>query len=147
MCGFTGFLGTMPCSDRQSTTALLGRMADTLLTRGPDDSGVWLEAAGDFAIGLAHRRLSIMDLSPAGHQPMSCHVERFVIAFNGEIYNHLDLRRELETAGHAPAWRGHSDTETLLTGFVAWGVSATLKRCIGMFAFALWDKKEKNQSF
>ena len=143
MCGFTGFLGTMPCSDRQSTTALLGRMADTLLTRGPDDSGVWLEAAGDFAIGLAHRRLSIMDLSPAGHQPMSCHVERFVIAFNGEIYNHLDLRRELETAGHAPAWRGHSDTETLLTGFVAWGVSATLKRCIGMFAFALWDKKEK----
>ena len=143
MCGFTGFLGGKLYSDGQSATALLQRMADTLQTRGPDDSGVWHEAAGDVAIGLAHRRLSILDLSPAGHQPMACYTGRYVIAFNGEIYNHQDLRLELQAGGHAPAWRGHSDTETLLAGFVAWGVQATLDRCIGMFAFALWNKKEQ----
>lgn len=143
MCGFTGFLGGKPYGDGPSATALLQRMADTLITRGPDDSGVWHEAAGDSAIGLAHRRLSILDLSPAGHQPMACHAGRYVIAFNGEIYNHLDLRLELQAAGHAPTWRGHSDTETLLAGFLAWGVRATLQRCIGMFAFALWDKKDQ----
>lgn len=143
MCGFTGFLGGKPYDDGPSAIALLQRMANTLVTRGPDDSGVWHEAAGDAAIGLAHRRLSILDLSPAGHQPMACHAGRYVIAFNGEIYNHLDLRTELQAAGHAPTWRGHSDTETLLAGFVAWGVRATLQRCIGMFAFALWDKKEQ----
>ncbi|MDQ3058649.1 MAG: asparagine synthase (glutamine-hydrolyzing) [Pseudomonadota bacterium] len=143
MCGFTGFLGGMPYGEGQAATALLQRMADTMLARGPDDSGVWHEAAGDASIGLAHRRLSVVDLSVAGHQPMACHTARYVIAFNGEIYNHLDLRRELQAAGHAPTWRGHSDTETLLTGFVAWGVRATLERCIGMFAFALWDKKSE----
>lgn len=143
MCGFAGFLGGRIYGNGLATSALLQAMADTLLTRGPDDSGLWHEAAENLTIGLAHRRLSILDLSPAGHQPMACHSGRFVIAFNGEIYNHLDLRRELETAGHAPAWRGHSDTEILLAGFVAWGVRATLERCIGMFAFALWDKKEQ----
>lgn len=143
MCGFTGFLGGKFYSDKQTETALLQRMADTIMTRGPDDSGVWHEAEGDVAIGLAHRRLSILDLSPAGHQPMSCFSGRYVIAFNGEIYNHQNLRRELQAGGHAPAWRGHSDTETLLAGFVAWGVQATLERCIGMFAFALWNKKEQ----
>lgn len=143
MCGFTGFLAGDQYGDRQSAMALLQRMADTLVTRGPDDSGLWHETAGDTAIGLAHRRLSILDLSPAGHQPMACHAGRYVIAFNGEIYNHLDVRTELQAAGHAPTWRGHSDTETLLAGFVAWGVRATLQRCIGMFAFALWDKKDQ----
>lgn len=143
MCGFTGFLGGEPYGDGPSAMALLERMASTLVTRGPDDSGLWHEAAGNANIGLAHRRLSILDLSPAGHQPMACHAGRYVIAFNGEIYNHLEVRTELQAAGHAPTWRGHSDTETLLAGFVAWGVRATLKRCIGMFAFALWDKKEQ----
>lgn len=143
MCGFTGFLRCSAPGDRHATEALLRRMADTLLTRGPDDGGVWYEAAADSAIGFAHRRLSILDLSAAGHQPMACHTMRFVIAFNGEIYNHLDLRRELEMSGHAPVWRGHSDTETLLAGFVAWGIGPTLTRCVGMFAFALWDRKEK----
>lgn len=143
MCGFTGFLGGKPYDDGPSAVALLQRMANTLVTRGPDDSGLWHEAAGDAVIGLAHRRLAILDLSPAGHQPMTCHAGRYVIVFNGEIYNHLDLRLELQAAGHAPTWRGHSDTETLLGGFVAWGVRAMLQRCIGMFAFALWDKKEQ----
>lgn len=143
MCGFTGFLGGKPYDDGPSAIALLQRMANTLVKRGPDDSGLWHEATGDAAIGLAHRRLAILDLSPAGHQPMACHAGRYVIAFNGEIYNHLDVRTELQAAGHAPTWRGHSDTETLLAGFVAWGVRATLQRCSGMFAFALWDKKEQ----
>lgn len=123
---------------------MLGRMADTIMSRGPDDFGVWCADAG---IGLAHRRLSILDLSPAGHQPMSCATGRYVIAFNGEIYNHLDLRAELEKAragGMASLpWRGHSDTETLLAGFAAWGIKATVERCIGMFAFAVWDRKTR----
>lgn len=142
MCGLVGFLGSG--SSKHEAPAVLGRMADTIVSRGPDDYGVWADEAG---IGLAHRRLSIVDLSPAGHQPMASFCGRYVIAFNGEIYNHLDLRAELakvgagETAGLI--WRGHSDTETLLAGFAAWGIKATVERCIGMFAFAVWDKKER----
>lgn len=138
MCGFTGFLGAEPSLHGVEPHALLAKMATTIVSRGPDDAGYWHDQAG---IGLAHRRLSILDLSPAGHQPMACSTGRYVIAFNGEIYNHLDLRRELQAGGQAAQWRGHSDTETLLAGFVAWGVKATLERCIGMFAIALWDKK------
>lgn len=143
MCGFAGFLGAQGWRNEAEGVALLQRMANTIISRGPDDAGYWFAPLADSGIGLAHRRLSILDLSPAGHQPMACHTGRFTLAFNGEIYNHLDLRRELQTAGHAPQWRGHSDTETLLAGFVAWGVQATLQRCTGMFAFALWDKTEQ----
>lgn len=143
MCGFTGFLSRNSFSDGATISSLLQRMVNTLVSRGPDDSGVWHETAAAVTAGLAHRRLSILDLSPAGHQPMICHAERYVIAFNGEIYNHLDLRSELEDSGHNFIWRGHSDTETLLSGFLAWGVLATIKRCTGMFAFALWDRKEQ----
>lgn len=114
-------------------------MADALRHRGPDDAGVWVD--GEAGIGLAHRRLSIIDLSPAGHQPMVSAGGRYVVAFNGEIYNHLNLRRELEINAD---WRGHSDTETLLAGFEAWGVEATLKKAVGMFAIALWDRGERN---
>jgi asparagine synthase (glutamine-hydrolysing) len=114
-------------------------MADTITHRGPDDGGYWCDV--ERRIGLGHRRLAIVDLSPAGHQPMVSSGDRYVIAFNGEIYNHLDLRKELEQAGLEPAWRGHSDTETLLAGFEAWGVRTTLERAIGMFAFALWDRE------
>jgi asparagine synthase (glutamine-hydrolysing) len=106
--------------------------------RGPDDAGVWVDAPAGLA--LAHRRLAIVDLSAAGHQPMASASGRWVIAFNGEIYNHMALRAELAAAGAAPAWRGHSDTETLLAGFEHWGVTGTLGRCVGMFALALWDK-------
>jgi len=112
-------------------------MADTLVHRGPDDSGVWTDESAGIALG--HRRLAILDLSAAGHQPMVSASGRHVIVFNGEIYNHLDLRKKLESV----AWRGHSDTETLLEAVDAWGVRRALDESIGMFAFAVWDRKER----
>ena len=139
MCGITGFLTQ---TDVGQLSAIANRMADAITHRGPDDAGVWVDA--DAGIALAHRRLAIVDLSPAGHQPMLSANGRYVIAFNGEIYNHLDLRRELETSGAAPSWRGHSDTETLLAALAAWGIEAALKRCVGMFAFALWDRESRS---
>ena len=113
-------------------------MAFVLRHRGPDDHGIWFDA--DARIGLAHTRLSILDLSTAGHQPMPSASGRFIISFNGEIYNHLEMRRRLQEASSAPNWRGHSDTETLLAGFEAWGIEATVQKTFGMFAFAVWDK-------
>ncbi|MGB5806956.1 asparagine synthase (glutamine-hydrolyzing) [Castellaniella sp.] len=140
MCGLVGFLAGGHWREVREAAAVLERMADTIVLRGPDDSGVWADGSG---IGLAHRRLSILDLSAAGHQPMTGPSGRHVIVFNGEIYNHLDLRRELEQSSQAPIWRGHSDTETLLAGFAAWGIRATVERCIGMFAFAAWDTQTR----
>lgn len=139
MCGFTGYLGQGSWGVSEEAHKALERMANAIITRGPDDFGIWQdEAAG---IGLAHRRLSIVDLSAAGHQPMFSASGRYVIAFNGEIYNHLDIRAELERSKAATSWRGHSDTETLLAGFDAWGIQKTLERAIGMFAFSVWDKQ------
>lgn len=151
MCGLSGFF--MPAGLAANAGGVARRMADAITHRGPDDAGVWVdEAAG---IALAHRRLSILDLSPAGHQPMASSSGRYVIAFNGEIYNHLDLRAELAKVGSdetprsqspggaARFWRGHSDTETLLAAFEAWGIEATLKKCVGMFALALWDRETR----
>jgi len=140
MCGFTGFINNN-IQSQDDWSALLRRMGDTIIHRGPDDGGIWCDA--DAGIGLAHRRLSIVDLSPAGHQPMLCGSGRYVVAFNGEIYNHLILRTELEASGSAPGWRGHSDTETLLASFDAWGIETTVKKSIGMFAFAVWDKQTR----
>ena len=116
-------------------------MALAIQHRGPDDAGVW--ASVQTGIALGHRRLSIIDLSPAGHQPMQSASGRFVVAFNGEIYNHLELRAELQSTATVPAWRGHSDTETLLAAFEQWGVEATLQKTVGMFAIALWDERER----
>ncbi len=138
MCGLTGFIQAGNCS-LDTARSIVRSMSDRIVTRGPDDSGVWLDA--DAGIVLAHRRLSILDLSPAGHQPMLSASGRYVIAFNGEIYNHLLLREELQKIGGAALWRGHSDTETLLAGFDAWGITATVGKAIGMFAFAVWDKQ------
>jgi asparagine synthase (glutamine-hydrolysing) len=139
MCGFAGFLGTTPLQARGEQQALVKRMTDTIAYRGPDSAGYWCD--GERGVALGHRRLSIVDLSPAGHQPMHSSASRYVIAFNGEIYNHLQMREELDSAGRAPAWRGRSDTETLLAGFDAWGIQGTVERAIGMFAFAVWDRQ------
>lgn len=140
MCGFSGFLVT-PSIAPDNYKGVVTAMALAIQHRGPDDSGAWVDTEAGIALG--HRRLSIIDLSPAGHQPMTSASGRFVIAFNGEIYNHLELRGELASAAAAPAWRGHSDTETLLAAFEQWGVEATLSRTVGMFAIALWDKRER----
>lgn len=134
MCGLVGFLGGVYGRDRSA--ALLRDMADTLFHRGPDAGAVWCDS--DQQIGLGHRRLAIVDLSPAGHQPMISPSDRYVLVYNGEIYNHLDIRAALTSGG--VTWRGHSDTETLLAGFEVWGIAGTIERCIGMFAFAVWDK-------
>jgi asparagine synthase (glutamine-hydrolysing) len=140
MCGVTGFFAaTTQMGD--SIFDAVQAMTATITHRGPDASGAWCEPDAGIAIG--HRRLSILDLSPAGAQPMHSACSRYVLAFNGEIYNHLQLRTELEDAGHAPAWRGHSDTETLLAGIAAWGLEPTLQRCVGMFAMALWDRQSR----
>lgn len=135
MCGIAGFWGEFGADARTTLDA----MTSTLAHRGPDDAGAWLDEPSGIALG--HRRLSILDLSPAGHQPMLSRCGRYVIVFNGEIYNHLDIRRELEAAGAQPGWRGHSDTETLLAALSHWGVTPTLQRMAGMFAFALWDRE------
>ena len=146
MCGFAGFLSAQP-NDVESLEELAAGMASKIAHRGPDDSGVWVDAQVGLALG--HQRLSIVDLSPEGHQPMVSGSGRFVIAFNGEIYNHLAIRTELEglavhlREGDEVNWRGHSDTETLLAGFERWGVEATLAKTVGMFAFALWDARER----
>lgn len=139
MCGLVGFLGNGFDGGKADALAVIGRMTDAIFNRGPDDSGSWI--CEDGRIGLGHRRLAIVDLSPAGHQPMPSASGRYVIAFNGEIYNHMLLRHEIEAAGQAPAWRGHSDTETLLAGFDAWGIQKTVERSIGMFAIAVWDRE------
>lgn len=139
MCGISGFF--QGPSTGVSLISNITRMNESIIHRGPDDSGAWLDESLGLALG--HRRLSILDLSPAGHQPMPSACERYVIAFNGEIYNHLELRSRLAAEGKAPAWRGHADTETLLAGFAAWGIERTLQAAVGMFAIALWDRQTR----
>jgi asparagine synthase (glutamine-hydrolysing) len=147
MCGLTGYLGRSALGSSDAVSGVLGRMAQAIESRGPDAQGLWIDV--DAGVALAHRRLSIVDLTPAGAQPMVSASGRFVLAFNGEIYNHLKLRTELDRLGAShvalnnPVWRGHSDTETLLAGFERWGVVATLERAVGMFAFALWDRERR----
>lgn len=138
MCGIAGVW--MPALSSHETRALAERMGDRLRHRGPDGGGRWGERGGPV---LVHRRLSIVDLSPAGAQPMVSASGRLVITFNGEVYNHAALRAELEQDGRAPAWRGHSDTEVMLAAIEAWGLQAALHRFVGMFAFALWDTVDR----
>jgi asparagine synthase (glutamine-hydrolysing) len=134
MCGITGYWSPEAGAHPDTICRMTARIAH----RGPDAAGVWLDESTGLALG--HRRLSILDLSPAGAQPMVSVDGRLVLVFNGEIYNHRALRTELEAAGWSTGWRGHSDTETLLAGLQLWGVAATLTRLNGMFAFALWDR-------
>jgi asparagine synthase (glutamine-hydrolysing) len=139
MCGLAGvWAQDRPVDD---ACEIAGRMAARIVHRGPDDSGIWVER--EAGLVLAHRRLAIVDLSAAGHQPMLSHSGRMVIAYNGELYNSADLRRELEGAGAARDWRGHSDTETLIEAIEHWGVVGALERSNGMFAFASWDRQER----
>src|SRR5690606_32488358 len=109
--------------------------------RGPDDEGFWEDAEQD--VGLAHVRLSVLDVSSAGHQPMVSACGRYVLVLNGEIYNHLALRELLMVQEQAPDWHGHSDTETVVAAIAAWGLEATLKSVVGMFALGLWDRNEQ----
>jgi asparagine synthase (glutamine-hydrolysing) len=138
MCGIAGVL-----SAERGLGDLIRRMTAPIRHRGPDDEGFWVDEEAGIAFG--HRRLSIVDLSPLGHQPMFSANGRFVVVFNGEIYNHLALRGELDDSANAPAggWRGHSDTETLIEAIAAWGLTPTLSKSVGMFAFALWDRQER----
>ena len=138
MCGIAGYWQKGDLFDKSVIT----RMTERMMHRGPDDAGFWLDEKAGLALG--HRRLSILDLSPAGHQPMLTPCGRYTMVYNGEIYNHLELRELLEAEGGHFDWRGHSDTETLLAALRHWGVEKTLGRLNGMFAFALWDRCERS---
>jgi asparagine synthase (glutamine-hydrolysing) len=140
MCGITGFIdpGTLRYDD---LFGAIKRMTSAIQHRGPDDEGIWIDET--IPIVLGHRRLSIIDLSPSGHQPMVSAHGRYVMVFNGEIYNYLDIKQQLEASGDAPAWRGHSDTEVLLAAFERWGPEKAIQQCTGMFAIALWDIRDR----
>src|SRR3954469_4781608 len=133
MCGFTGFLQTKAIVEPQAMTGVVRAMAATLRHRGPDDAGAWAAPANGVALG--HQRLSIIDLSAEGHQPMVSRSGRYVLAYNGEVYNFAELRGRLERDGHG--WRGHSDTEVMLAAFETWGIERALEQFNGMFAFAV----------
>ncbi len=136
MCGITGILDT-PRATPAVLRAQVQRMAQAIAHRGPDSEGQWVDA--EHGVALGHRRLAVVDLSPHGAQPMVSHGDRYVLVFNGEIYNHVELRRQLDPL----PWRGHSDTETLLAAFSRWGVVESLPRLVGMFAFAVWDRQDR----
>jgi asparagine synthase (glutamine-hydrolysing) len=141
MCGLAGYLGRFGIGAPNAADSVLRGMTGAIAHRGPDSDGHWLDTEAGIALG--HRRLAIVDLSCAGAQPMEAVSGRYVVAFNGEIYNHMDLRMELQQQAREFAWRGHADTETLLAGFDVWGIEVTLRKCIGMFAIALWDRKAR----
>src|SRR5687767_14167368 len=138
MCGIAGFLSRR--APDHPPEAVIDAMTARLAHRGPDAHGTWIDR--DAGVALGHRRLAIIDPSPAGAQPMLSHSGRFAITFNGEIYNYGELRARLE-GEHGRPWRGHSDTEVLIEAIEAWGLEETLRRAIGMFAFALWDRRER----
>src|SRR3990167_3711440 len=135
MCGIAGIWG-----DKKNLDKLENHIRDatnSIYHRGPDSHGYWIDKNTGLALG--HRRLAIVDLSQKGHQPMVSSSTRFVIVFNGEIYNYNSLRKELPFT----AWKGHSDTETLLAAIETWGIEKTLQKSYGMFAFSLFDREEK----
>jgi asparagine synthase (glutamine-hydrolysing) len=139
VCGIAGYIDRTPRAATYDFAITARQMGRALRHRGPDDEGVWSDTSAGIALALS--RLSVIDLSPAGHQPMQSASGRHVIVYNGEVYNHVALRRDLEARGHT--FRGHSDTEVILELCDAIGVESTLKRLIGMFAFALWDRGER----
>ena len=139
MCGIAGFVGLTRQLDADALRSIASAMTATLRHRGPDDDGVWIDAEAGLALG--HTRLAIVDLGPAGAQPMVSSCGRYVLSYNGEVYNAPELRAELIVAGRQ--FRGHSDTEVMVEGFAVWGVRKTIERLIGMFAFAAWDRQTR----
>jgi asparagine synthase (glutamine-hydrolysing) len=137
MCGISGLFDQARPPELHSR---LSKMNDAISYRGPDDAGIWVDECG---LALGHRRLAIVDLTSAGYQPMHSHNQRYVLVFNGEIYNHLQLRQQLMAEDSGLAWKGHSDTEVLLECIVRWGIEKALASFVGMFAFALWDRQER----
>lgn len=143
MCGITGIINLDKLTVESLRNICL-QMTNSLLHRGPDDVGVWTDTRGLVALG--HRRLSILDLSPEGHQPMLSATGRYVISYNGEVYNYIDIRKRLEELGQAPIFGGHSDTEVMLAAIEAWGLEKAVQEFNGIFAFAIWDEKENQLS-
>ena len=141
MCGLSGILTTDP-AERAALAEPCVSMRDTLTHRGPDDCGLWVDPIDGVALGF--RRLSIVDLSREGHQPMESASRRFVLVFNGEVYNSRELGAELAAAG--ARFRGHSDTEVILAAFERWGIEAAVQRFIGMFVIAVWDRHTRTLS-
>jgi asparagine synthase (glutamine-hydrolysing) len=139
VCGIAGFLATKRDRTREDLTETVRNMAEALIHRGPNDEGVWVDETSGIALG--HRRLSVVDLSAHGHQPMLSPTGRFLLDYNGEVYNTDELRRELVAQG--VIFRGHSDTEVLAAAIEVWGLERALAAVNGMFAFALWDRKTK----
>jgi asparagine synthase (glutamine-hydrolysing) len=135
MCGLTGYWS--PSVQLEEMEEVIRSMAISLYHRGPNDGGIWLDQSAGLAFG--HRRLAILDLSPEGHQPMLSPDSRYVLIFNGEIYNYIELRDQLLSLGHR--FRGHSDTEVMLAAFCQWGIKPAVEKFVGMFAFALWDRQ------
>jgi len=140
MCGFTGYLSDINNKTSYSDSVIKD-MADTIVHRGPDSEGFWKDDLDGIVMGF--RRLAILDISPNGNQPMISNSGQFIIVFNGEIYNHLSLRKEIDLLRAHQNWLSSSDTETLLCGFDLWGIEKTIKKCTGMFAFAVWCRKNK----
>ena len=139
MCAIGGFFNSSSNYSTEKMDGIISNMMHSMHHRGPDDQGSWVDARVGVALG--HKRLSIMDRSVEGHQPMASECGHYILTFNGEIYNYQQLRDELDKDNANVSWRGHSDTEVLLASIVHWGLEDSIKRCIGMFAFALWDKK------
>src|SRR5262245_7162263 len=143
MCGIAGLIDITRRFPREELQNVASCMAQSLRHRGPDDHGIWTDP--ESGVALSHTRLAIIDLSPAGAQPMLSSCGRFVLSYNGEVYNAPELRAELEAAGRT--FRGHSDTEVMVEGFAVWGVRRTVERLIGMFAFAAWDRAGHTLTF
>src|SRR5439155_6405494 len=139
MCGIAGVVDLTRRSDADQLRKAVTRMTEPLAHRGPDDDDVWVDA--EAGVGLGHRRLSIVDLSPEGRQPMKSATGRYLITYNGEVYNFRELRQDLARLGRR--FRGHSDTEVMLAAIVEWGLRSALERFNGMFALALWDRETR----
>ncbi len=141
MCGIAGFIQGKSSKININYNAVVNQMADALEHRGPDDKGFWIDDESNIA--LSYRRLAVIDLSKNGNQPMVSQNNRWIIVYNGEIYNHKELRKNLDDSGYKIKWKGTSDTETLLACIEFWGLEKSLSKIVGMFSFSLWDKKTK----